>query len=349
MLAIDAPFTPEDDRYHALSDDPYETETNWWSFNIPDRKIGGWIHTPYYPNRKTVTWRIFVWDDQGYDPARLAYYKRVEEAPMPDDPDLRDITFPKGGYSLKVLEPCMKYQLSYADSERNFGLEFIHTGAHPPHRFQPGEPPFIQTPHFDQLGHVQGVLTLRGEKIPIDCWSVRDRTWGPRGGPYAASRKVYADDASRLLHAGGPRWRRIERERGRGRIQYIFGHAGPDAGFLGFVRVQDGEASGWAPMNVGWLLKDGVFGRLDKSRSSMINFRDHRTGWSSHMQVDLADDLGRTLEVEGASVSRMSEQGYGVNQLMRWEFDGKVGWGEDQDVWNGPHFIRMLDALRSIR
>lgn len=349
MTTTDLTFTPDDDRYHQLSDDPYETETNWWSFNIPDRKIGCWIHTPYYPNRKTVTWRIFVWDDQGVDPGHLAYYKRVEEAPMPVDPDLRDITFPSGGYSLKMLEPGMRYHLGYSDPERNFALDFTHTGVHPPHRFQPGEPPFIQTPHYDQLGHIEGVLTLRGEKIPINSYSVRDRTWGPRGGPYATSRKQYAADSSRVVQPGGPKWREIERERGRGRIQYIFGHSGPDAGFLGFVRVQDGDATGWAPMNVGWLLRDGVFGRIDKTKSKMINFRDPLTGWSSHMQVALADDLGRSMEVEGLSVSRMSEAGYGTNQLMRWEFDGKIGWGEDQDVWTGNHFVRMLDALKAAR
>jgi hypothetical protein len=349
MITAETPFVIEDDQYHQLSDDPFETETNWWSFNIPERKIGCWIHTPYYPNRKTVTWRIFVWDDQGVDPGHLAYYKKVEEAPMPDAPDLRDITFPGGGYSLKMLEPLMKYQLTYADPERNFALDFTHTGVHPPHRFSPGEPPMMHTPHLDQLGHIEGVLTLRGEKIRIDCHSVRDRTWGPRGGHYAASRKSYADNASRVAIPGGPQWRQIERERGRGRIQYIFGHAGAGAGFLGFVRVQEGDASGWAPMNVGWLLRDRVFSRLDKTRCRMINFRDPQTGWSEHMQVALADQLGRTMEVEGFAVSRMSESGYGTNSLMRWEFDGKIGWGEDQDVWQPSHFVRMFDALRATR
>ena len=50
-MTEDLAFKPEDDRYHQLSDDPYETETNWWSFNIPERKIGCWIHAPYYQNR----------------------------------------------------------------------------------------------------------------------------------------------------------------------------------------------------------------------------------------------------------------------------------------------------------
>jgi len=343
-------FTPEDDGYHALSDDPYETETNWWSFNIPERRIAGWIHTPYYPNRGTVTWRIFVWDPDGVDPGRLAYYRKVEEAPMPPDPDLRDITFPGGGYSLKMLAPGMKYHLSYSDRERAFALDFVFTGVHPAHRFRPGEPPFMQTPHYDQLGHVLGTLTLRGERIPIDGVGVRDRTWGPRGGPYTASRKAYVDEAARVRHPVGPLWRRIERERGRGRIDYIYGHSSDfQTGFLGFVRMQDGDGSGWAPMNVGWLLKDGAFGEIDKARSRMLNFRDPLSGWNSHMLVDLHDEDGRRLEAEGFSVSRMSEGGYGLNQMMRWEMEGRIGWGEDQDVWTGNHFTRMLDALRQAR
>lgn len=340
-------FKPEDDSYHQLSDDLYETETNWWSFNIPERKIGCWIHTPYYPNRKTVTWRIFAWDETGYDPARMAYYKKVEEAPMPDNPDLRDITYPAGGYSLKMIEPGMKYHLKYADPDRDFALDFIFTGSHPPHRFEPGEPPFINTPHYDQVGHVLGTMTLRGEIIPIDSYSVRDRTWGPRGGPYAQSRKQYGSDLERVKHPGGARWREIERERGRGRIQYIFGHAGGDTGFLGFVRTQDGTADGWSPMNGGYILRDGVFGSLDKSKCRMRAFRSPETGWCTHMQVEMVDRDGRVMEVEGFAVSRMSEAGYGTNQLMRWDIDGKVGWGEDQDVWNGNHFVRMLDALKS--
>lgn len=341
-------FTEADDCYHRLSDDPYETETNWWSWNVPERRIGGWIHTPYYPNRKTVTSRIFCWDGEGTDPAHMAYYRKVEEAPMPGTPDLRDITFPGIGYRLKMLDPGMKYHLQYVDKERDFGLDFIFTGAHRPRRFEPGEPPFLQTPHYDQLGRVEGTLRLRGEAIRLDCWSVRDRTWGPRGGPYAQSRKQsYASDLDRVRHPGGPRWREIERERGRGRIQYIFGHADGTSGFLGFVRPQDGTADGWSPMNGGYLLRDGQVGDLDGSKSRMRSFRDPSTGWTSHFEVSLLDRAGRAMTVEGMSVSRMSEAGYGTNQLVRWEFDGRIGWGEDQDVWNPRHFTRMLDALRA--
>jgi hypothetical protein len=206
----------------------------------------------------------------------------------------------------------------------------------------------VHNPHLDQLGHITGELTLHGERIPIDCYSVRDRTWGPRGGQHSQSQKpAYVAGAHRVAHPGGPRWREIERERGR--IQYIFGHTEDRTGFLSFVRPQDGDAEGWSPLNVGWLLKDGVFARLDKTKSRMRNFRDPSTGWSAHMQVDLVDVTGRTMQAEGFAVSHMSEDFAGSNALMRWEYDGTIGWGEDQDRWRLDHFRSMLAALRTTR
>ncbi|GAB2982196.1 hypothetical protein LWP59_16605 [Amycolatopsis acidiphila] len=346
----DTPFVPEDDAYHRGSPDPYEFETTWWSFNIPERRIGCWLHAGHHTNRGEATWRVFVWDDEGADPGRLACYRNMPDVPMPPDPDLRDITFPAGGFSVKMLRPLMDYQVGYRDAEAGFAIEFEHRSVHPPHRFTPGRPPAMHNPHFDQLGHVTGELTLRGERIPIDCHSVRDRTWGPRGGPHGQSQKpAYLRGEHRVTEPGGVRWREIERERGRGRIQYIFGHTGAHTGFLGFVRPQDGDAAGWSPMNVGWLLRDGRFERLDPARSRMRNYRDPATGWSAHMQVEVIDVAGRRLEAEGFAVSHMCEHGAGWNALMRWEYDGMIGWGEDQDGWQFPHFRKMLGALRAVR
>jgi hypothetical protein len=100
-------------------------------------------------------------------------------------------------------------------------------------------------------------------------------------------------------------------------------------------------------MNAGYVLRNGEFATLDKDKCRMRSYRDPLTGWCSHMEVELTDLAGRTMRAEGFAVSRMSEAGYGTNQLMRWEFDGKIGWGEDQDVWRGEHFGRMLRELKA--
>jgi hypothetical protein len=244
----------------------------------------------------------------------------------------------------------MDYEVGYRDAEADFGIEFEHRSVHPPRRFTPGEAPALFNPHLDQLGHITGTLTLHGEQIPIDCYSVRDRTWGPRGGPHLQSQKTqHLRGEWSVAHPGGARWREIERQRGRGRVQYIFGHADDRTGFMSFVRPQDGDERGWSPLNMGYLLKDGVFERLDKTKSAMRNYRDPNTGWSQHMEVELTDVTGRTMSAEGFSVSQMCEHGGGANALLRWEFEGRIGWGEDQDRWKIPHFQEMMRALRATR
>ncbi len=369
-ITEDTQFVPEDDTYHPPTiDDPLWFETTWWSFSVPERRIGGWLHAGRSTNRGTVTWRVFLWDARGADPARMAYYKMVADAPFggpvehpsagPDAThmvDLRDLTFPDGGFSVKMINPLMDYHVAYADPDARFAIEFEHRSVHPPHRFTPGEAPCVHNPHLDQLGHITGELLLEGERIAIDCYSVRDRTWGPRSRHHSHGAQPTEDRGARVANPGGAQWREIERERGRGRIQYIFGHAWDDqscdTGFLSFVRTQDGSTDGWSPLNMGWLLSDGEFTRLDRTKSRMKNYRDPATGWSAHMEVDLVDVNGRTMQAEGIALSHNCEHGNGSNASMRWELmspgrSTRMGWGEDQDGWRTDHFARMLRALRS--
>ncbi len=160
------PFTGEDDTFHLASDDPYWTETTWWSLNIPERRMGAWLHAGYRTNTGAVTWRVFLWDPTGADPGRLAYYKLAPDVPMPAKTDLRNLEFPGGGFRVKMLTPLMDYHVAYRDADADFALEFEHRSVHPPHRFTPGEAPAMHNPHLDQLGHVTGLLTLRGNGSP---------------------------------------------------------------------------------------------------------------------------------------------------------------------------------------
>ena len=98
----DTPFALEDDTYHRLSDDINETETNWWSLNVPERKMGAWIHAAYFPNRKSVRTRVFVWGDDKenhtrcgicgsllYSVVRDGAYVHVAMGSLVDDPSIR--------------------------------------------------------------------------------------------------------------------------------------------------------------------------------------------------------------------------------------------------------------------
>src|SRR4051794_41594103 len=89
------PFIPEDDTYHHASDDPYWFETTWWSLNIPERRIGAWLHAGYSANRGTVHWRGFVWGPPRADPRRLPDYPNAPPLPLPAGAHLRGPTLPR--------------------------------------------------------------------------------------------------------------------------------------------------------------------------------------------------------------------------------------------------------------
>jgi len=36
--------TASDDDFHTLSSDPWETETCWFSFNVPEHNLAGWLY-----------------------------------------------------------------------------------------------------------------------------------------------------------------------------------------------------------------------------------------------------------------------------------------------------------------
>ena len=133
-----------------------------------------------------------------------------------------------------------------------------------------------------------------------------------------------------------------------GRIQYVFGHADASTGILSFARPQDGDADGWSPLYVGWLLKDGVFGRIDAERSRMRVYRNPVTGHTAFIEAEVYDREGRHMRAEGTAVSRIAEN-HGAHSLIKWEFDGRIGWGEDQDVWRPDHLADVKAALAEIR
>ncbi len=104
----------------------------------------------------------------------------------------------------------------------------------------------MHNPHLDQLGHLDRAAHVARRAHP-------DRLLfgpGPHLGASGRPPLPEPEDRStcgaqyRVASPGGPRWRQVERERGRGRIQYIFGHTDGQTGFLSFVRPQDGDAVG---------------------------------------------------------------------------------------------------------
>lgn len=306
-------FGPADDDFHdeVLSDRWWETETCWFSWNVPERRLGGWAYCQARPNARLCNGGVWVWDDTAAYSWELPYHVNYSGLRLPDRParDLRDFEWPNGVH-VKMLEPLTRYEVRYEDPGA-LELHLVFDAIMAPNPHPIGVAPFYQGTHLDQAGHVTGEMVLSGEHITIDCYSVRDRSWGPRP-------------------AGRPKKRRIheaELHTGTGGVGYSFGIAGPrDAWLVYAIPSIDTD-----DVVCGFWLRDGDYAHvLTGSRSLTV---DPTTGWPVHLAIEAVDDRGRHLAVEGEAVSR-HWKGHGGDSLVRWHWDGVTGWGEDQSYFS---------------
>jgi hypothetical protein len=306
-------FGPEDDDFHdgVMSDRWWETETCWFSWNVPERKLGGWTYCQARPNARLCNGGVWVWDDSAAFDWELPYYVNYSGLQLPDQRDMRDFEWPNG-VTTRCLEPLQKYEITYADPP-DLELSIVFDAIMAPNPHPVGVAPFLRGTHFDQAGHVTGEMVLHGERIPIDCLSVRDRSWGPRPQGRPRRRPVSEVDTQ---HTGS------------GGIGYSFGTASPDDAFLVYSIPQPDED----PITCGFLTRGGVYSHiLSGSRRLTV---DPKTGWPVRIEIDAVDDAGRALHAVGEAVSRYW-RGRGGDTLMRWRWDGvDEAWGEDQSYFS---------------
>ena len=312
-------FTPRDDHAHfvlagdadmsdtqiaeahvagELNDDWWATETAWFAFHHPERRLGGWFYTLVRPNIGTVAGGAWVWDDSAYLPWEALYSSNYSAMQWPRGTDLADCSLPTG-VSMRVLEPCMRYAVGYSDAGR-FEAELTFSGIMPPQPLTAVGSTFGSAQHFDQLGRVTGTITLHGETIAIDCIGMRDRTWGrrPEDRPRQAAYVTGAVDAA------------------HGFLAVTSGHAAQDEVAYGFLR-RDGRT-------------------LNLVQGQRTVERDPIHGWIARIRIQARDEEGRTLDAHGVPLSRIILNRHSfidINSLIRWDMDGATAWGEDQDMW----------------
>ncbi len=193
-----------------------------------------------------------------------------------------------------------------------------------------GVVPFLKGAHFDQAGHVTGAMVLHGEEIAIDCYSVRDRSWGPR--PLGRPKRPPGDGTARRTGrtgAGDVRWCRAIRSVPPGRARP--GSSTPCPGpsrRAGVVRLPPP--------------REATYGHI-LAGERRVTF-DATTGWPLTLEIEAVDEFGRLLSVRGEAISR-HWRGHGGDSLVHWTWDGGVeGWGEDQSYVSRDQWERNRAA-----
>ena len=313
-------ITAEDDDFHVPTSHPWETETFWAAFTIPERKINGWFYNQVLANQGdngTCNGGCFLWGPDDIDP----YSKMVNGVAMPPGPrTLNDIHLPNGNH-IRTLEHLQRYSVQYSDKGA-FEADLLFEGIMAPNPHPAGMTPFWKGRHFDQAMHVTGEVVLKGERIPIDCYQVRDRSWSPRPPRVAQeANSSLSHDAAKPAADAAP----AKPKRPRFVLGYIYGVSSPRDAFLVYTNWNEGEDKDL--VTTGYLIRDGVWAHLiSGERRCVVN---PERGWIEAIECEAVDTLGRKLNVTGKLVSHQGAKGPG-NGLFYWTWEGAEGWGENQ-------------------
>ena len=293
------PLRPDDDRLHpGRTEDRSWTETAWFAAAVPERGLAVWTYPLFRPELGVMSCGIYVWEPGAEELWQLPYYRTWWHLPLPEDLDLTDFRLPNGlGY--ECLEPLTAYRVTYADGEE-LQLDLTFRAMHPPHGVgvvAGGHG------HLDQLGTVRGEIVLHGERIEVDCFEMRDRTWSPR-----------------------------RESRRRTFVTYSYG-AGDRGGFHLSTRLD--PKLGENRILTGFRLVDGA-ARPFTDGSCAVE-RDAE-GRPVRVRLSATEGEGSEFAATGEVVSRLSMPStpwFVWACIVRWRLaDGSEVFGEHQDTWS---------------
>jgi hypothetical protein len=285
-----------DEVFHPPGQDPNWNESGWFGFNIPEREINGFVY--YFHDARTGIsgGGPALWDPSGEQTYDCLFYDWRWIQPPTGKLDFADFRLPNS-LRHEVVEPMKRYRLSYAELGLEFQLEWI--SLMDPHVLGQAS---TEHCHFDQPGRMRGAVRLDGELLDVDCYSMRDRTWGP--------------------HRPGA----------RRSGDYLWAIAGPDAHWHA-ITMGSREPG---PDNVigGYLMRDGVLGELVAGKRHVVQ---RRSGAPLRVVLDAQDDRGRVLHAEGQVRTALRWLGWPGRltfwTLTDWHWDNIQGWGEDQEFF----------------
>ncbi len=310
-----------DDLYHPVtSDDPAWIETVWFPFSIPEAGITVSTRIVAQPNRNLLGVTLAAWRGAG-ERLGAAVWNGPFETDAGDRPDLRDVTFPNGLRHV-VEEPLQRYHIHRAAVDGagigggggggaggDISLDVRFEAVMEPNPVAPEESPGMFLGHLEQPGRMTGHVVIRGERHPVDCGTVRDRSWGPR------------------------------QPRSDLRLGNAFGTADASCAFFAYVNP---GVDGTEHITGGYLLLEGQGAVIRRGLRSTT----WDGPVPSSVVVEATDALGRTLRAEGRSVNSSANDAgndvYAVLNLMAWNVEGRPGLvvtGENHDVWSKPAWL----------
>ena len=285
------------------------TETQYFSFHVPDANISGLLYMWHHPNLGTVSAGPMVFKGVKRDVLRcelLDFRGWMTDRGLSQD--MSSLAF-DNGYRVDKLDPNGTFRAQYRDDSRKNMIDVTLTPCSE-RIFWPGGK------HFEQVMKTSGTLMLRGEHHDIDGFSIRDRSWGEARMETPAS-------------MAPPAW--------------ITGTFGEDFAF--HITATDDPALDpmWKDrfevdrdhiLKFGWAIVDGSPVAITDARK--ITRYDKESLFPTRAEITFRDEREREFRVIG-TVTAVSPLPTWHNVrvlicLVRWECEGRVAFGEIQEV-----------------
>lgn len=288
------------------------TETQYLGFSVPEARIHALCYLWHHPNLRVVTGGLYVWQGiKRYMPQAELCDVRAYMSDRALAKDLHDYRL-DNGYGVRVVEPLKKLHMTYEDTARKNSVNLEYEALAAPVMFGDGK-------HFEQPMRVRGEITLRGARHVVDCFNVRDRSWG----------KARPEDNMPLSP-----------------VSWMTGVFGEDFAFNCNVldQVEENpelkgrfELPREKTVNGGWVRRDGVLSRIVSARKKVE--REAGTRLPRAVDLEFIDELGRATSIRGVLQAACPWQVW-PNLIfmvcqMRWECEGRVSFGDCQEAyWN---------------
>ena len=282
---------PEDDFFHPpTTEERWWSETYWFSFDDPVRSLSGTFYPLLRRNLDIASLTVAIWSP-GQSTAWTAPYYRGHWHLKPPEFDGKRMTFE--GLSYEVLEPLQAYRVQY-DDPGVFSADLTVRGI--TENFVPIASP--DRGHWDQPTAVAGWLEFHGKRCEINCFGMRDRSWGPR-----------LDDVS-------------------ARATYLYG-INAQSSFLLVTQL-----TGEAPFTMGYLERDGQRGSIVRAEVTAERDDEHRV---TLVDVSAEDEHGRALTTRGTPRNHIAKQAspgyFAWMSMIQWDGSG-AAYGQFQDVYS---------------
>jgi hypothetical protein len=306
-------LTAADDHFHPVThDDDAWTETFWFAAAVPERGLGVWTYPLFRPRLGIMSCGVYAWEPDAEELWQLPYYRTYWHMRFPEGQRLTELSL-SNGLSYRCLEPLTRYQIAYEDGDA-MTLDLTFAALHPPHAYGVRD----GLGHLDQLGRVTGEIVLYGERIPVDCIEMRDRTWGPR-----------RESRQKTIFA------------------YDYGARSATSGFH-CSSLLDAERQEYRLMT-GFVLREHGLRRLTEAVRQVD--RDE-FGRPAAVALRGRDEDGAEFEAHGEVMSRFgmpSTPWFNWGSIVRWTLpDRSRGYGEDQESWSPERFRALRRATGSV-